>query len=93
MIFILEKEDVEYYKHDKSKPIFGYTVPDLPTILRVCSNGDGSPTVATKKQPIRVNGTTIFVLNQSQVDIKHPFDLDADQIGGAFTKTGQSSIL
>ena len=27
-----------------------------------------------------------FVLNQSQVDIKHPFGLDADQIGGAFTK-------
>ena len=22
-----------------------------------------------------------FVLNQSQVDIKHPFDLDADHIG------------
>ena len=27
-----------------------------------------------------------FVLNQSQVDIKHPFDLHADQIGGAFIK-------
>ena len=27
-----------------------------------------------------------FVLNQSQVDIKHPFDLDAGQIGDAFIK-------
>ena len=27
-----------------------------------------------------------FVLNQSQVDLKHPFDLDADQIRGAFIK-------
>ena len=25
-----------------------------------------------------------FVLNQSQTDIKHPFDLEADQIWGAF---------
>ena len=27
-----------------------------------------------------------FVLNQSQVYIKHSFDLDADQIGSSFTK-------
>ena len=27
-----------------------------------------------------------FVLNQSQVDLKHPFDLDVDQIRGAFIK-------
>ena len=27
-----------------------------------------------------------FALNQSQVDMKHPFDLDTDQIGSAFTK-------
>ena len=46
-----------------------------------------------KKQQIRVNETMTFVLNQSQVDIKHPFDLDADQIGGAFTKKQQSLIL
>ena len=84
MIFILE--DFEYYKHDKNMPIYGYTVPDLPTILRICFNGDVSPTVVAKKQPIRVNETMSFVLNQSQVDIKHPSDLDADQIEGAFTK-------
>ena len=48
-----------------------------------------SPTVAAKEQPIRVNETMAFVLNQSQVDIKHPFDLDADQIGGAFIKNGK----
>ena len=44
MIFILE-EDVEYYKHDKNMPIYGYTVPDLPTILQICFNGDVFPTV------------------------------------------------
>ena len=64
MIFILEEEAAEYYKHDKSIPMYGYTVPDLPTILRVCSNGDVSPTVAAKKQPIRVNETMAFVLNK-----------------------------
>ena len=47
----------------------------------------------SQNQQIRVNETMTFVLNQSQVDIKHPFDLDADQIGGAFTKKQQSSIL
>ena len=52
MIFILEKEDAEYYKHDKSKPIFGYTVPDLPTILRVCSNGDGLPPLPQKSNQL-----------------------------------------
>ena len=52
MSFILEEEDVEYYKHDKNMPIYGYTVPDLPTILRICFNGDVSHTVVAKKQPI-----------------------------------------
>ena len=67
--------------------IYGYTVPDLPTILRICFNGDVSPTVVAKKQPIRVNETVTFVLNQSRVDIKHPFDLDADQIVVVLTKS------
>ena len=54
-------------------PIYGYMVPDLPTILQICFTRDVAPTVVTKKQPIRVNETMTFVLNQSQVDIKHPF--------------------
>ena len=37
------------------------------------------------KQLIRVNEMMTFVLNQSQIDIKYPFYLDADQTGGAFT--------
>ena len=86
MIFILEKEDVEYYKHDKSMSIYVYTLRDLPTTLRICFNGDVSPIVVAKKKPIRVNETMTFALNQSQVDTKHPFDLDANLIGGAFTK-------
>ena len=86
MNFILKEEDVEYYKHDRNIPVYEYTVPDLSTILRICFNGDVSPTVVAKKQPIRMNETMTFVLNQSQVDIKHPFDLDVDQIGGAFIK-------
>ena len=63
MNFILEEEDVEYYKHDRNIPIYGYTVPDLSTILRICFNGDVSPTVVAKKQPIRMNETMTFVLN------------------------------
>ena len=46
-----------------------------------------SLTVVAKKQPIRVNETVTFVLNQSRVDIKHPFDLDADQIVVTLTKS------
>ena len=48
MIFILE-EDVEYYKHDKNMPIYGYTVPDLAITLRICFNRDVFPTVVAKK--------------------------------------------
>ena len=59
---------------------------DLPTILRICFNRDVSSTVVAKKQPIRANETMTFVLNQSQIDIENLFDLDADRIGGAFTK-------
>ena len=55
MIFILEEEDAEYYKHNKNMPIYGYTLPDLPRILRICFNRDVSPTVVAKKHPIREN--------------------------------------
>ena len=65
--------------------IYGYTVPDLATTLRVCFNGDVSPTVVAKNQSI----TMPFVLIQRQVDRKHPFDLAADQIGGAFIKNNK----
>ena len=35
-----------------------------------------------------------FVLNQSQIDTKRPINLDADQIGGAFTnKTTKFDIM
>ena len=47
----------------------------------------------SQNQQIRVNETMTSVLNRSQVDIKYPFDLDTDQIGGAFTKKQQSLIL
>ena len=47
-----------------------------------------------KKQPIRVTDVMIFVLNQSQIDTKRPINLDADQIGGAFTnKTTEFYIM
>ena len=55
MIFILEEEDAEYYKHNKNMPIYGYTLPDLLKILRICFNRDVSPTVVAKKHPIREN--------------------------------------
>ena len=49
MILILtEKEDTEYYENDKNMSIFRYTVPDLPTILRICFKGDVSSTVVAK---------------------------------------------
>ena len=47
------------------------------------------PPLSQQKQPIRVNETMTFALNQSQVDTKHPFDLDVDQIGVAFVKNGK----
>ena len=47
-----------------------------------------------KKQPIRVTEVMIFVLSQSQIDTKRPINLDADQIGGAFTnKTTKFDIM
>ena len=49
MILILaEKEDTEYYENDKNMSIYRYTVPDLPTILRICLKGDVSSTVVAK---------------------------------------------
>ena len=37
--------------------------------------------------------TMTFVLNQSQVDIKRPFDLDADQIGVFLPKNNKFDIM
>ena len=48
MILILEKQDIEYYKNDENMPIYGYTVPDLPTISWICFKWDMSPAVVAK---------------------------------------------
>ena len=67
-------------------PIYEYTVPDLPTILRICFKGDVPSIALAKKQPVRVDETITLVLDQRHVYLKHPVDLDADQTGGAFIK-------
>ena len=44
------------------------------------------PEKLVKQKPLRIQENATFVINQGGIGLKHPFDLDADDIAGAFTK-------
>ena len=45
------------------------------------------------QKPLRIKKTATFVVNQEKIGLGHPYDLEADDIAGAFSKKGQRSFF
>ena len=43
-----------------------------------------------KKRPVRVTNAATFVLNQKEVSLQHPFDLETDDVAGSYLKKEQT---
>lgn len=66
-------------------PLLHTESPGLEEIIKVCKFGP-EPEKLIKQKPLRIQESVTFVVNQGSIGLKHPYDLDADDIAGAFTK-------
>ena len=48
-----------------------------------------SENLICKKCRLRVNENATFIIHQDHCNVKHPFDLQADNIGRTFTRENQ----
>ena len=67
-------------------PLLHRTSAGLEEIIKLCKLGP-QPEKLVKQKPLRIQEDAILVVNQGSIGLKHPFDLDADDFAGAFTKT------
>ena len=77
---------LEYLNNDENLAIYSRERIDVKQIFSICLNSNVSENLICKKCPLRVNGNATFIIHHDQCNLKHPFDLQADNIGGTFTR-------
>ena len=66
---------------------------NIATIFKICLQRDVPEERMVKKRPMCVTIAATFVVNQKQVGLKHPFDLEADDVAGTFIKKEQTRFF
>ena len=86
---ILEK--LEYYKGNKNFPIYSKNkLLNISNIFKICLGRNVPPERIVKKRPVRITNAATFVLNQKEMSLEHPFDLEADDVAGSYLKKEQT---
>ena len=80
--------DCNYFNNGENLPIYSRDRIDVKQIP-ICLNSNVSENLICKKCPLRVNENATFIIHQDYCNIKHPFHLQVDNIGGTFTRKGQ----
>lgn len=75
----------EFYRGNHKLPIFSRESPNSREIFQVCLFGL-DPSKAVQQKPLRIKETASFAVDQAAIHLQHPFDLDADDTPGSFTK-------
>lgn len=68
-------------------PIYSRGTVNIKDIMSICVNKAISNTLICSKRPLRVKETASFVISQEKCQIKHPFDVQTDNIGGVFKRS------
>ena len=68
-------------------PIYSKSTLDIKEIFAICVNRDVAKEWICTQRPLRVKENATFIVDQAKCGIKHPFDLQADNIGGAYRKS------
>ncbi len=84
-----KKTGVEFYRDNKNLPVYSRKNPDIEEIFRICLLDDVSAEKYVKEKPLRIKTTSTFVVKQDLINLKHPYDLEADDTPGAFKKHDQ----
>ena len=77
--------DCEYFNNDDNLSIYSRERINAKQIFSICLNANVSENLICKKCPSRVNENVIFIIHQGHCSVKHPFDLQDDNIGGTLT--------
>lgn len=80
-----EYRNNKHYKNDLQTPIYSDETPNLKEIVEICFDRISETRVCTKR-PYRFKEDMTFVINQNKANIRHPYDLDADDNTGKFVK-------
>ena len=83
-----EENDVPvgWLRGDNRIPINSRRSLDVEEILRICLGGKSSEYQRIKNKPYRVTETATLLCDQREVKLRHPYDMDADDTPGAFTR-------
>lgn len=71
-------------------PIFNTVTPDLKEIFTVCLKEDVPIEKVVKAKPVRITTAGTFIVDQRKIDLKHPYDLEADDVAGTYIKKEQT---
>ena len=75
----------EFYRGNHKLPILNRESPNIKGIFQICLFGR-DPSKAVKQKSPRIKETATFAVDQTAIRLQHPYDLDADDTAGSFTK-------
>ena len=83
--------NVDFYQGRKELPIFSEDPPSsINDIFRICLLKDVPKEKLVSEKPLRVTSNATFVVDPRKINLKHPFDLESDDVSGAYEKKEQT---
>lgn len=78
--------NLKYHSGNHNLPMIHQENPGLDEIFEICYGAEIPPEHVVKQKPLRVKKTATFGIDQTNIGLKHPYDLDADDNAGTFLK-------
>ena len=79
---------VQYYRDNCNLPKFSESSPNIEEIFNICLLHN-VPQEKVKTKPTRIKETATFVVYQDLINLKYPYDVEADDTPGSFIKRDQ----
>ena len=78
-----------YVRDDRRLPKYSESSPNLEEIFNICLLHNVPDEKIVKVKPTRIKETVTFVVQPDLINLRHPYDLEADDTPGAFIKRDQ----
>ena len=80
---------VQYYRDNRNLLKFSESSLNVEEIFDICLLHNVPQEKVVKTKPIRIKETATFVVQQDLINLKHPYDVEADDTPGSFIKRDQ----
>ena len=85
----MDDDIIQYYRQNRDLPKFGESSPNVEEIFNICLLHNVPDEKIVKTKPTRIKETATFVIQQDLINLKHPYDVEADDTPGSFIKRDQ----